>query len=210
MDDFFRADNWFRRSYHGEPGDRFWTFKCALDLFLERGHPYIVETGCQREVDDYGAGGSTVKFARTCHKYGKILYTVDNNKKHLKRAKKFTEKWRRSIRYINANSVELLEQFGEKIGLLYLDSVDHPMPPGIREAFTLKDFDPVMTNVIACQQHCLREIQAAYDKLDEKSVVLFDDYDFPTGGKSKLAKEWLEERGWIKVLESQQLLMIAK
>ena len=81
----------------------------------------------------------------------------------------------------------------EEIGLLYLDSLDY-------EENLQKE----------SQEHQLNEIEAAYPKLTQNSIILLDDNDFPNGGKTKLTKEYLLKNNWQCVLDHQQSLWIKK
>jgi hypothetical protein len=91
------------------------------------------------------------------------------------------------------DSVEFLKQFNEEIGLLYLDSLDY-------EENLQKE----------SQEHQLNEIEAAYPKLTQNSIILLDDNDFPNGGKTKLTKEFLLKNNWQCALDHQQSLWVIK
>ena len=78
---------------------RLQTMKSALNLYLQRGGKIIVETGCQRELNDWGGGMSTSIFGEFIAKFGGSLYTVDNSEEHLNRAKNFTQNFGKNITY---------------------------------------------------------------------------------------------------------------
>src|SRR3990167_6043856 len=81
----FVDNNWFREKYEAKlsaHSSRYWTFKTALNLMLQRGGTRIVETGCVRQEEDYGAGNSTLIFADFAHRYGGSLVSIDNDEGH--------------------------------------------------------------------------------------------------------------------------------
>jgi len=193
MKDFLFLDkDWFYKKYADKLKERFWTFKVALNLFLQRGGATIVETGCLRSKDDWGAGMSTLLFGEFCKKYNKILYTVDNNAKHLSIAKKITAPFQDNIIYVLDDSHHFLNNLVIKIDLLYLDSLDA---------------DPNNQQITReAQLHQLVEIQLALPKLSEKAIVLLDDNNLPFGGKPYLAKDFLLEKGFTLLMDYHQSL----
>jgi len=193
MEDFLFLDkDWFYKKYADKSKERFWTFKIALNLFLQRQGSIIVETGCLRQKDDWGAGQSTLLFGEFCHRYGKKLYTVDNNAEHLLVAKEVTEPFKENIEYILGDSHLFLENFNKKIDLLYLDSLD--ADPNNQQ------------KTREAQLHQLVEIQLALPKLSEKAIVLLDDNNLPFGGKTYLSKDFLKEKGFTLLMDYHQSL----
>jgi len=169
------------------------TFKIALNLFLQSNGQLIVETGTQRLKDDPG-GCSTTLFGAFCQHYGKRLITVDNNPHHIEISKECTKDFKNHITYVLMDSVEFLSRFTEPIDLLYLDSLDCPLPPA---------------DATEAQKHNLRELKAAYKNLHKGSIVLIDDNDFANGGKSRLSKRFLLKTGeWICLLDHGQTLWV--
>jgi hypothetical protein len=86
--------------------------------------------------------------------------------------------------FLNGDSVEILNSLGasgDRIDVLYLDSVEGPAPRH--------------------QEHQLAEIKAAYPWLSSGAVVLLDD-DANERGKARLSRRWLESEGW-KILDRQ-------
>ena len=183
MGDFlFVEEDWlFQRYSHLEfvKSPKYLTFKTALNLFLQNNGQLIVETGTQRMRDDPG-GCSTTLFGAFCAKYGKRLITVDNNPLHLKISMDCTREFRDYISYVLKDSVEFLSEFTGAIDLLYLDSLDCPLPPA---------------DATEAQQHNLNELKAAYKNLHVGSLVLIDDNNFENGGKSWLSKRFLLKSG---------------
>ena len=193
---FFDRD-WLYEHFQGLEfvrSPKYFTFKAALNLFLQNNGQIIVETGTQRLKDDPG-GGSTTLFGAFCKRYGKKLFTVDINPLNLKVSIDCTREFKDYITYVLKDSVKFLSEFDQKIDLLYLDSLDCPWPPAdAREA----------------QLHNLNELKAALKNLYVGSVVLIDDNAFSNGGKSRLSKRFLLslKREWQCLLDSGQTLWI--
>jgi len=239
----FKTD-WFYEKYHdkliADPYDpftagRFVTMQIAINLFLQRGGRTIVETGCQREPDDWGAGCSTSVFADILDRVPNgRLFSIDNNESHLAIARRIVQDdWgdNHPVNFVHNDSVEALKEglhddvdhFGPT-DLLYLDSFDYPLfellerygsssDPEYRKnpAFYLSDDLLVSENadlIGPCQEHCLAEVQAAEPWLLNSGVILIDDANFPGGGKAWLARKWLAEQGWCVVLDAHQTVWI--
>jgi len=170
---------------------KYFTFKAALNLFLQNNGQIIVETGTQRVKDDPG-GSSTTLFGAFCKRYGKKLFTVDNNPLHMKISIDCTREFKDYITYVLKDSVKFLREFNQKIDLLYLDSLDCPPPPA---------------DATEAQLYNLSELKAAYDKMGKGSVLLIDDNNFANGGKSRFSKTFLlETMQWRCILDHGQTL----
>lgn len=187
---------WLEKTFALKSEQRFWTWKCALGWYLQHGGGTIVETGCQRQTDDWGAGCSTTLFATLLkdHNIGE-LHSVDITADFLKLAQEVTSNLGIADRlhFHHADGVEFLSNFSQPIHFLYLDSYDwFPNEPRLTE----------------CQQHQLRELQAAWPKLSRDAVVLLDDNNLPSGGKTRLSKEYLADQGWVCLLDWQQSVWV--
>jgi hypothetical protein len=232
MNRFVRYDDWFTKKYFDKLDNRyrhgrFHTFKAALNLLSQRcpEDALIIETGCQRELDDWGAGCSTQIFADYLDHYGGRLISVDNNPEHIARSKTFVNS--NHVGWVKSDSETYLSSFWKNSahstpGLLYLDSFDYPygilldtyggkvdLDMAIEVLWSKKEEDLVaeFKDVITpCQEHCLKEIQAA--PLSTSTIVLIDDASLPGGGKARLAKEWLASNGWVCILDLYQTLWI--
>jgi len=170
---------------------KYFTFKAALNLFLQNNGQIIVETGTQRVKDDPG-GSSTTLFGAFCKRYGKKLFTVDNNPLHMKISIDCTREFKDYITYVLKDSVKFLREFNQKIDLLYLDSLDCPPPPA---------------DATEAQLYNLSELKAAYDRLGKGSILLIDDNNFTNGGKSRFSKAFLlETMQWRCILDHGQTL----
>lgn len=220
---FISGRGWFDQLYRTRLDGRFPTMKLALNLFLQRQGRTIVETGCVRLANDFGAGCSTVLFCEFLQRYGGRLLSVDNNQDHLELAAELTAEWSSTRELFLGDSVYFLEstirahgRFPRTIDLLYLDSFDYPVHQ-ILEACARDQINPVDDEAIAVrypelvlppQEHCLAELRAAQSLLHEESIVLIDDNELPGGGKSRLARQQLREWGWTCLLDLQQTLWV--
>ncbi|MCF1193418.1 hypothetical protein LRR18_17645, partial [Mangrovimonas sp. AS39] len=83
----FQYGQWFEQEFGLKPGDRFWTWKLCLSLAAQWGVKTIVETGCQRMREDWGAGCSTLLLGKFCEKFDARLSTVDISQENLELAK---------------------------------------------------------------------------------------------------------------------------
>jgi len=200
MDEFIAWKNWFDEKYRfglGE-GVRYFSMKIALNLFHFRKGKNIVETGTIRARNDMAGGGfSTLIFGDYAQKYEKNFWTVDILPEAIELSKEITFEFGGSIDYVVSDSVKFLKEFPEKIDLLYLDSMDCP-----------ENDEPDSPNLKASQAHQLKEIEAAYDKLHDKSIILLDDNNFTNGGKCKLTNKFLLDKGWTPLLADKQVLWI--
>lgn len=226
MKDFLYSGSWFDKKYAKPGWQRHATMKAALNIFLQRDGKQIVETGCCRLPDDWGAGLSTVMLGDFCKKYDKDLITVDLSPKNMEICKRLTSEYNSNTQYFVDDSVHFLKEFHGVIDLLYLDSYDYPLGElldvyGARtdEAKALALLGSMSEDEIVnrhghifadCQQHCLNELHAALPHMHPKSVILIDDCDLPGGGKGRTAKQWLEENDYMCILDEYQTLWIAK
>lgn len=195
MEDFLaQTDDWFYKKYCLKLADRYWSFKVALNLFLQFAGDNIVETGCVREEDDWGAGMSTYVLGDFCTKYGKTLWSVDNSVENLGKAQAICEDFVDNIRFALMDSVDYLKKFKKQIDLLYLDSLDCELGD---------DADNT-----EAQKHQLRELQVAFPRLSSKCVILLDDNRFENGGKTTLSREYLRKKGFICLIDFKQSLWV--
>ena len=198
MNDFVYWDDWWTEKYRFQIGEgvRYPSMKIALNLFNQRNGEIMVETGTTRAVNDFGgAGMATIFLGDYCKKYNKTLYTVDILQEAISLSKKLTSDFADNINYIVADSLEFLEHFDQKIDLLYLDSYDYPLD---EEEFAVK----------ASQEHQAKELLTAWDKLSKDAIIVLDDNAWAGGGKCKLTKRMLVERGKTCVWDDFQSVWI--
>jgi hypothetical protein len=223
--DFLYAGNWFDLELSKKLEPRFHTTKVALNLLLQLGGNIIVETGCARNEDDWGAGLSTVIFGKFAKRYNMTLTSVDISKQNLAMAAKLSADSSEVIKFVEQDSVGFLKEYdGKLIDLLYLDSWDYPygelldiyggktdIHKAIEILGSMSDDSIVLkhNNVIEdCQNHCLKELQAAIPHLSRNGIILIDDSDLPGGGKARLAKIWLSKNHYTCILDQYQSLWI--
>ena len=199
---FLLQKSWF--SHWDEPGNgRYITFKIALNLLHQtKENPTIVETGTNW-FNDLGGGRSTNIFGEYLQKYGGKLYTVDIQQKSIDACKEFTKGLEQNIEYVTDDSLHFLENFHQSIDLLYLDSFDYPIEAVVPGA-TDKPQKQIDQEISDCQNHQLKEIKLAYPNLHVGSIILLDDNQLPGGGKTKLTKEFLVEKGIKLILDDAQ------
>jgi len=202
---------------------RYHTMKIAIGLFLQRKGTLIVETGCQREIKDWGGGCSTSIFGEVVETHNKQLISIDNNHEHLQLAKQVVE-GNPNVSFIESDSIEALKKLDCYIDLLYLDSLDFPYGPLLDDYGGKEDLNLALDKlrevpdevilfnygdvILPCQQHCLNEVLAAEPCLTRLSILLIDDNALPGGGKARLAKKYLACHGWELILDGYQTLWI--
>lgn len=232
MKDFLKVNNWFDTKYAERSAFRYPTFKAALNLFLQFEGKTIVETGCVRLKDDWGAGNSTVMLADFCTKYEGRLWSVDITARNIQLSRELTKEFSDVITLEVNDSVAFLSNIKErtdglsKIDLLYLDSFDYPYGELLdiyggkvnldKAIATLKSMsteeivDKHGHIIAASQEHCLKELMAALPYIHDHTPILIDDNDLPGGGKSRTARDWLAANGYTCILDLYQSLWIKR
>lgn len=172
---------------------RYITFKYALELLDQRRALTIVETGTARDGGGncQGDGCSTLIWGDWAARNGAHLYSVDISPKAINKAVEGCKPYLNNITFVCSDSVNFLNQFGQPIDLLYLDS-----------------YDLDLANPGPSQNHHLNEIIAAYPFLHKYSVVMIDDCAFACGGKGKLVIQYLLDRGWRIVMSDYQVILV--
>lgn len=185
--------DWFDR--FNRLGGRFHSMKSALHILSQiKEQPMIVETGCLRGDADWGAGMSSYIFGIYTDKYGGYFHSVDINPDNVKMAEFVCQGLPVNIH--TSDSVQFLQAWDKgKIDLLYLDSYDYPLDNRHQEAKI-------------SQTHQLSEIEFAWDKLADKAVILLDDIDFLSGGKSKVSEAFLRQHNALNIYRGQQSLWL--
>ncbi len=232
-DFLFIEDDWFTKKYESKSGSRFSTFKIALNLLNQRGGSNIVETGCVRMDNDFGAGMSSFIFCDYLSHYGGHLWTVDISPQNIATCERITAAYKDIRTCVINDSVNFLTLFGSvpgssgKIDLLYLDSYDYPyfemldrygyktnQKAAIDTLNSISEEEALLKHgdlIGPCQQHCLNELMAALPFCHDDTIILIDDNNFKGGGKSRLAKKWLLESGKYQLLlDNHQTLWIRR
>ena len=164
---------------------RYQTFATVLSLLYDSKAKILLETGTARygETECLRDGCSTILFGHFARITGAKLYSVDISEENCKAAKAVTEEFGDSVEIIHSDSITYIEQFDKGlVDFLYLDSYD----------FFEDDPEP-------SQEHHLKEIQAAYNKIHKGTVILLDDCNMKFGGKCKLVDIFLRASGWTLV-----------
>ncbi len=174
---------------------RYPTFQYVLNEITKRNFKTIVETGTARGGERHckGDGCSTIIWSNWAKLFDGYVYSIDIDPKALRESAQGCRCCLSHVEFICSDSISYLQNFGNPIDFLYLDSYD----------YDTNDPNP-------SQQHHLKEIIAAYPFLHEQSIVLIDDCGLPGGGKGKLVIEFLLERGWKIALSGYQIVMIYK
>lgn len=171
------------------------TFKTALGLFMQLDGDLIIETGSMRMKDDPG-GAYTLLWGAFCKRYNKRLITVDVLPEVTNVCKECTMDYAGHITYITQDSVEFLRNFNDPIDLLFLDSMDCPIP--------IEGLSPEES-----QKHNFEEFKVAEKNLHKNSLLLMDDNNFSNGGKPRITKNYLlEQSDWVCLLDYAQSLWI--
>jgi predicted O-methyltransferase YrrM len=161
---------------------------------FQRNVKIMVETGTARHgyPTCRSDGCSSIIFGHYAKITGAKLYSVDIDPLACVRAKAATKEFSDSIDIVTSDSLPYLRDFSQGlIDFLYLDS-----------------FDWTPHTTALTQEHHLKEINAAYDKLHARSIVMMDDCTLPGGGKCKLVDEFLTAKGWTRVFNSYQIIYL--
>ena len=171
---------------------RYPTMRTALNILYQiEKKPTIVETGCMRGFQDWGAGMSTYLFAEYVDKFGGYFHSVDNNLGNVAIAQYACQGLPANV--VVGDSVDYLGKTNDLIDLLYLDSFD---------------MGNTADQARKSAHHQLREIESAWGKLRAKAVVLLDDTNFIGMGKAGLSRAFLKKKGCIELFNYQQSLWL--
>lgn len=179
-------------------GKRRDTLRETLRLLDERGAKNLVETGTARRglSKSKGDGASTVVFGLWAKNNGAHLHSVDIDPESIAEAQQAVDGLDLGdhVTLVTSDSVAFLADYAKPVDFLYLDSYDyHKTDTSIQ---------------VASQEHHLKEIEAIFDKLHDRSIILIDDCRLPNGGKGKLAIDFLKSRGWVVHMSDYQVLLI--
>lgn len=168
------------------------SMKFALELMEKRQPSVIVETGTARGglYNFVGDGGSTIIFGTWAEVNNKAFYSVDINPTAIEVAKNALASKADSIHFVCDDSLNFLKDFDSQIDFLYLDS-----------------FDYQFGNPGPSQEHHLKEITIAYNKLSPNAIVMIDDCALPEGGKGKLVIAYLLNQGWKIIYDGYQVIL---
>ena len=169
--------------------DRDQSFKKLFGFLKDRERPKVLETGCQRSVDDWGAGSFTTVCGYMLRDVGGHLTSVDITPENVSFARTWTNKL--PVTVVQADSVTFLQNYtGEPFDAVYLDSLDTQQP--------------------GHAEHCVREVRSAITHLKAEGYLVIDDSPWDGTrwtGKGALAIPWLLEQGWRLVFSGYQAIL---
>jgi predicted O-methyltransferase YrrM len=159
-------------------------FDRARKIFLEKKGETIVEIGSIRKIKwgRDGDGHSTFAWAEI----GKKVYSVDIDPKATELTKTLFAQYPNVI-VVCQDGIEFLNQFQEKIDLLYLDAWDVGTPQ--------------------YQENHLLAYEAAKPHLHSNSLILIDDVAGETLGKGGLVIPAAIKDGWRIIFQEYQCLL---
>lgn len=183
--------------------DREPTFRAMCDFIRGRAQtvddPVIVETGCVRSVEDWGAGNSTVIFDLLLQEIGRgFLTSIDITPAHVRVAQ--SQLMYRNSEVLCDNSLTVLSRWKTPIDLLYLDSYDLQVSDGHPSAL-----------------HHMMELALAWQNLRRPAMVAIDDnfsgeYRKPAHrypwSKGKYVRQFMDQLGIKPVMDTQQTIWI--
>lgn len=168
------------------------SFEIMLKKLSNKNNPLIIETGCVRQLNDFGAGMSTVIFDKYIEQYGGECYSVDINPNNIRLAQHLTNK----VHLITSDSVKYLFEKNRQlrdeqkyVDLLYLDSFD---------------FDH--NNPHPSSMHHILELLCIWPSCHKGTIVAVDD-NFKNGnGKGKYVKQFMSNIGINPIFDGYQIL----
>lgn len=171
--------------YAGRLGKRATTTLEALRRLQTIQNPTVLETGCIRQLDDWGAGYSTVVYGDFLKRHGGKLVSVDLDGNNVAFARRTAAGL--PVEVVQADSRDFLRTYsGPPLALAYLDSAD--------------------TYVPGFQECCWEEARLVLPHLRPDGIILIDDTP-DDGGKGGLAIPFLKAQGWQVVMSGHQVLM---
>ena len=173
---------------------RYPTAYYMLQLFNDRNVKTIVETGTSRDGDKncHGDGCSTLIYGYYARIAGGKMFSIDISAQNCYKAREACTYFGDTVEIIQSDSIKFLREYkGNLIDFLYLDSYD----------FDGNNPDP-------SQKHHELEIEAAYDKLHKRSIVMVDDCSLKCEGKCKLVRKYLLHRGWKLIMNKYQQIFV--
>lgn len=195
--------NLHRKLNHAERSethqDRGNTLGRALQHLRTKVFPHIVETGCARQRDDWGAGYSTYVFGLFLHNNpgNGLLQSVDLSPVNCRFAREITAPFVHCVEIYEGDSVQFLRDWRDSVvsstknaDLVYLDSLDTTEP--------------------GHEEHGLAEVQQAVKIVKPDGMILIDDTWWKEKrfvGKGAKAVPWLLSQGWHIIEAGYQVLL---
>ena len=185
---------WFKK-YEDKLDTRYKTFHKLFSIATDRKLKNIVETGTSRGKDkfyylrpriNWKDGMSTILFAEYVKLNNGQCWTCDIDEKNIRNASLFLKDFDLQANLIVSDSLKFLENFSEKIDVLYLDSHDGNLP--------------------GANEHQLREAQLSLNKMNLNGLIMLDD----KGKKTELSIPFLIEEGWKITFETEHQVILEK
>lgn len=179
---------------------RFNTFVVALLLAKERNAKIFIETGTSRANSNScrSDGCSTYIFSafnQFLNDDNVEMYSVDISPVNCEVSRNNIKEYgSRAVEVVLSDSVKFIEEFdSDKIDFLYLDSYDF---------FPGKE--------IASQEHHMKELMAALNKIHEQTIIFMDDCRLRMRGKCAMVRNYLLQNDWQIVMDEYQTVFIRK
>jgi len=208
--------------YEKPPLGRFYSLRYAFEYFVAMKGKTIVELGtlrsyvhgghkgCNSSDDvlwdvthpenwDWGSGCFSLLASLCLGEMGPHIHTVDISQEHIRRCRHMTQHLAKMFDYHVRDSIGFLQDFGQSIDLLYVDSGD-------------------MTPVEETAKHQLQEVHTVVTRglMSKSGIIVIDDvrnttpfkYGDTSGmGKAKLSIPFLEREGWKRYIDEYQVVM---
>lgn len=173
-------------------GKRKESFSLMIQKLKNKTNPLIVETGCVRQLNDFGAGMSTVIFDQYIQNYGGECYSIDINPMNVALAKNIT----RNVKVVCCDSISYLfgmnnqlTKIGKQIDLLYLDS-----------------FDLDASNSHPSSLHHILELLCIWPSCSSSTIIAVDDNLEDGTGKGKYVKQFMSNIGIKPIYDGYQIV----
>lgn len=187
------------QKYLGIHDMRFRTFSLALQLAVDRKAKTFIETGTSRANSNICSSDGCSTYIFTAFNQfldddSVEMYSVDiseancqvsrNNIKHFGKY---------AVQVVASDSVKFINDWpvDKKIDFLYLDSFD--FFPG---------------QEIASQEHHMKELKAALNKIHDDTIIFMDDCRLRMGGKCALVRQYLLRNNWQIVIDEYQTVFV--
>lgn len=185
--------------YLGKEDRRFKTFTVALQLAIERKAKTFIETGTCRTLPSNcrKEGCSTYIFSafnQLLSDESVEIYSVDISEKNCQNSRENIKSFEKyAVKVITSDSVKFIQDWPteKKIDFLYLDSFDFGRGKEIKS-----------------QEHHLKELMAALEKIHNGTIILMDDCKLRMGGKCAMVKDYLLKNNWNIVIDEYQTLFV--
>jgi hypothetical protein len=187
-------------------GKRQPSFVIMLDHLFKTPEPFIIETGCMRQSDNFeGDGMSTLMWNNVCKMIGGDFLSFDINPESVTFARSIVGSVHKHI--IDQDSVIGIKQYCnmptfKKIDLLYLDSVDLELP-NLHNAFihNMYEFTSAVGSLAPGALICVDD-NVPFDFLDSDGKIT----NTKAMSKGEYLKDYLAKLGIQPIYEGYQII----